>query len=107
MHIRTNNHPHDLTYKYNFFLLETIKLVLRAIPSDNDVDNHDSNRVTLVIQQRPRLSKILFQIRMDTDKFILIVERGFKSFLSNKNASPEDREYAKMLLIIQVDCKKL
>ena len=63
IHIRTNKHPHDLTYKYNFILLETIELELRAIPSDNDVNNHDSNRVTLVIQQRPRLSKILFQIR--------------------------------------------
>jgi hypothetical protein len=27
----------------------------------------------------------------------LIVERGSKSFLSNKNASPEDLEYANML----------
>jgi hypothetical protein len=41
--------------------------------------------------------KFFFRSEMDTDKFILIVERGFKSFLSNKNASPEDLGYANML----------
>ena len=50
--------------------------------------------------------KFFFRSEMDTDKFILIVERGFKSFLSNKNASPEDLEYAKMLLIIQLHLQK-
>jgi hypothetical protein len=91
---------------------ETIALVLRAIPSDNDVNNHDSNRVTLVGHRWvPGFSwvldriynkdldyqKFFFRSEMDTDKFILIVERGFKSFLSNQNASPEDLEYANML----------
>jgi hypothetical protein len=91
---------------------ETIALVLRAIPSDNDVNNHDSDRVTLVGHRWvPGFSwvldriydkdldyqKFFFRSEMETDKFILIVERGFKSFLSNKNASPEDLEYANML----------
>jgi hypothetical protein len=40
--------------------------------------------------------KFFFRSERDSDKFILI-ERGFKSYLSNKNASPEDLKYANML----------
>ena len=60
---------------------ETIAMVLRAIPSDNDVNNHDSNRVTLVGHRWvPGFSWVLDRIynkNLDYQKFFFRIRNGY------------------------------